>query len=65
MKLSIILLLFSLTVSCKKPGCDVFADIDSSIEDCYAIATCSNGALDKDTLNLCLAEKEKKAQENE
>lgn len=59
MKLTIILLLFYLTISCRKPECDVFAEIDSSIEDCYAIATCRNGAIDKDTLNLCLAEKEK------
>ena len=66
MKLLIIILLFSLAISCAKPECDIFfTDLPGAIaegEDCHSIASCGDGGIDKSLLKLCLSEKEKQKQ---
>ena len=61
MKLTITtMILYFFLLSCARdPVCDVFVDMREPIEDCYAVTKCRNGAVDKDTLRVCLEEKEK------
>ena len=60
MKLTLITMtLCFFLLSCREPVCDVFVDMREPIEDCYAVTKCRSGAVDKDTLKVCLEEKEK------
>ena len=57
----IIMILYFFFLSCTRdPVCDVFVDMREPIEDCYAVTKCRNGAVDQDTLRVCLEKNKKK-----
>ena len=62
MKLTLIIMIlcFFLLSCVRNPVCDIFVDMREPIEDCYAVTKCRSGAVDKDTLRVCLEEKEKR-----
>ncbi len=55
------MILYFFFLSCTRdPVCDVFVDMREPIEDCYAVTKCRNGAVDQDTLRVCLEKNKKK-----